>query len=125
MRKRDLDEWAHKNGLDDAGLARLIRAHASVENLARRLDGALRPAMLDQLRLQNRYSTLRDNALASPDQGTPRTPPRPLLLAWYFETRLGREIPADLNEYAAGLGLSDLDRFFELLGKDFARHHSR
>ncbi|SMG40918.1 TfuA-like protein [Paracoccus sp. J56] len=125
LRKRDLDEWAHKNGLDDAGLARLIRARASVENLARRLDGALRPAMLDQLRLQNRYSTLRDNALASPDQGTPRTPPRPLLLAWYFETRLGREIPADLNEYAAGLGLSDLDRFFELLGKDFARHHSR
>jgi hypothetical protein len=81
--------------------------------------------MLDQLRLEDTYLKLRRRALdkaRSLAEGAGRKPdvPPPVLVAWYFGTRLKTNVPDDLADYAANIGLSDLRDFHALIAAEYA-----
>ncbi|MDK8875009.1 TfuA-like protein [Paracoccus sp. SSJ] len=118
LRGQDIDRWAAENGLDRPGFDRLMAGLAGLEALARDRDAALAPAILDQLRLEGGYKALRDRTAKA---GTADPPlPLPLLLAWHFHTRLGRDLPEDLEQYAGSLGFRDLAHFHAALARDHA-----
>jgi hypothetical protein len=128
LRQADLIAWAKAQDLDAAGLQRLLTAEATIRDRARRLDARLGAAVLDRLRWDGRYPVLRAQALArlaaARDEPPRQTPPAPLLVDWFFRSRnLG--IPADLSEFVAELGFSDLDRFLLLLAQAYALRDSR
>jgi hypothetical protein len=119
VRQADVSAWARDNGTDLAGLDRMIEDDAAIETLSRDRDAELHRAILDRLREQGLYPGYRDKALAR--QRSPSLPvPRALLAAWFFEKRLGREIPRDIDDYALSIGLSGIDSFYDLLGREYA-----
>lgn len=119
MRQADVSAWARDNGTDLAGLDRMIEDDAAIETLARDRDAELHRAILDRLREQGLYPGYRDKALArqrSPSLSVPRA----LLAAWFFEKRLGREVPRDIDDYAISIGLPGIDSFYDLLAREYA-----
>jgi len=126
LRQRDVESWAAENGIDMARYQRLMAERAAAERLARSRDAELGPQILDQLRQRDGYAALRARAQAKAEMlragAGGAVPPRPLLLAWYFETRLGRRIPDDLVQYAADLGFSGLEDFHRALTAEYATH---
>lgn len=121
MRQADVSAWARDNGTDLAGLDRTIEDDAAIETLARGRDAELHWAILDRLREQGLYPGYRDKALArqrSPSLSVPL--PRALLAAWFFEKRLGRDVPRDIDDYAISIGLPGIDSFYDLLAREYA-----
>ncbi|MCV2446221.1 TfuA-like protein [Paracoccus sp. DMF] len=117
LRGQDIERWAAENGLDRAGFDRLMARLATVEAMAQDRDAALGPAILDQLRLDGGYAALRERIAGCADA---EPPPLPVLLAWYFRTRLGRDLPEDLEDHARSLGFRDLGHFHAALARDHA-----
>ncbi len=128
MRQADVVEWTRENGTDLAGLERMIADDAAVETLARDRDAELHWAMLDRLRELGLYADYRNGALAKRRHSSSTSGPQPrtLLLAWYFEKRMGEPVPRDLADYAASIGLTNVDKFYELLASEytFATEHN-
>ncbi|MTH76859.1 TfuA-like protein [Paracoccus aestuariivivens] len=122
MRQKDVDHWAKQNDVDQQGVERLVAGRGALEQLAAAQDSELQGAMLDQLRLQGRYVALRTRAKARTEVWSSRrsAPPLPVLVAWYFGTRLGKPVPEDLSAHARDLGLSGIDRLHELLASEYA-----
>lgn len=125
MRQSDVENWASRNGIDAMQLERQMAERAGLEKLALMRDDELRPRMLSQLREEDAFPALRDRALAkakmrvSGRMVSRAGVPQPLLVSWYFETRLGMPIPDDLEDYVHSLGLSGLDRFLEMLSEEY------
>ena len=122
MQQANVTAWAQQNGTNLAGFERLVENNARIETLARLHDAELRQGILDRLRELDLYTVHQEGAMGR--QRRPELPsapiPRALLAAWYFEKQLGLDVPADLAEYAASIGLSSVDRFFELLAGEYA-----
>jgi hypothetical protein len=127
MRQSDLADWARDNGTDVAGLERMLTDNARVETLAREYDAELHRDILDRMRELDLYASCRESALARrrASLSVPRSPsmPRALLAAWYFEKRLGLAVPEDLVDYAASIGLSSIDKFYELVALEYYFHN--
>ena len=121
LRQADLQAWMARNDLDTTGFRRLMQGQAALRATGRRRDPALCAAILDRLRLQGDYGALRDRARAK-RQAAAAEPglPLPLLVAWYFETRLNRPLPDSIPDHAAALGLPDADRFHGILAAEYA-----
>jgi hypothetical protein len=123
-RASDVKRWAAENDIDTARFDRLTTDSASLEKLARMRDADLQNAMLDQLRREGAYPKLRKrarakaHALAKGSDPTPKVPP-PVMLSWYFGTRLKTGVPDDLADYAAGIGLGDLKDFYALIAAEY------
>lgn len=121
FRQQDADLWAAQNDLDRAGFERLIRIRSDIAALAQRLGPDLEADMLDQLRLQNRYATLRAKAQAKSDLPDGVSLPSPLLIAWFFHQHLQREIPPDVLAFAEGCGFTDLAHFLTAIAAEYAQ----
>ncbi|MFG6081874.1 TfuA-like protein [Paracoccus litorisediminis] len=120
FRQQQVENWATENGLEGSEVRRLATGHAASGKLARHQDEALQGAILDVLRLDGRYPVLRDRARVRAGLTKSGTPPLPLLVAWYFESRLGRPVPEDIDAYARELGFSGQARLLDLLTGEFA-----
>jgi hypothetical protein len=130
--RQALDAWIAVNGLDDTGFERLVEEEAMIEAL---VDGSeLRHAMLNELRVRGCYPTLRSRALdkqATSSSFAPDSPaggPKPalhLLVQWFFESRLQREVPDDLERFARDIGLAGRDDLARLLTNELAYRSSR
>ncbi|TPJ28116.1 TfuA-like protein [Mesorhizobium sp. B2-7-2] len=121
MRQADVVDWARENGTDIAAIERMIGDDAVVETLARERDAELHRAILDRLRELGLYPGYRDKALVrqrSPSLSAPV--PRALIAVWFFERRLGRAVPRDIDDYAISIGLPGIDRFYDLLAHEYA-----
>jgi hypothetical protein len=108
------DEWMRANNLDEHELAALLDDEARVQWIKSLAVFEATGYFLDQLRVSGDYPRLVERArmktaslaaqgLEDPtlaDVGLERSD----LLKWYFEVRLGRHIPADLDEYTKALG---------------------
>jgi len=116
--------WLEENDLDEAGYEALLRDTALIEETVATLSARLAPYFLAELRWSGAYSELRDRAkdkarvidgqdcaIASPD--------RLRMLIWFFESRLGRPVPDDLDAYAVLIGLSTRDELFDLVVREF------
>jgi hypothetical protein len=121
--RADLDRWLGANGLEPRRLERLLEDQAQLEATGARAESALRAALLDELRLRNDFARLAERArnkqelLESRGLDHPRTDDArvapPALRAWYFEQRLRRPLPDDVDAAARELGFdgrADLDR---------------
>jgi hypothetical protein len=125
MRQDDVHRWAAENDFDASRFERLMADRAGLERLARERDAELQSGMLDQLREEDSYVELRERARAKERlragdgsiRGT-KIPP-PVLVSWYFGTRLGTAVPDDLADYVAAIGFN-LDRFYHLLAIEYA-----
>lgn len=118
-----LDRWLETNGMDARQLERLLEDEARLEAINALVMPSLRPALLDELRLRDEFARLaaraRDKQAALEAQGMDQPPvdlghvAPPRLRAWYFEQRLGRPLPDDIDAAARELGFADrteLDR---------------
>jgi hypothetical protein len=118
-----LDRWLETNGIEARQLERLLEDEARLESINALAMPSLRDALLDELRLRDEFARLaaraHDKQAALEAQGIdhptlddrPAAPPR--LGAWYFEQRLGRPLPDDIDAAARDLGFADrtdLDR---------------
>ncbi|AGT09850.1 TfuA-like protein [Paracoccus aminophilus] len=122
LRQTDLAAWCADNGLTQLGFEALIAERAGLEGLARREDASLGPELIASLREANRYADLRARASRKADlscERRPAAPPVPVLIGWYFGTRLGRAVPEDLAAYAAQHGFAGLDGFCEALVAEY------
>ncbi len=125
--RKDLDRWLAENDLNLEAFERLMEDEARFEAL-KSLGPVLDRYFLDHLRVSGDYARFAERVrgkqqlLASMGLEEPEpqdigiTPAQ--LRAWYFETRLGRPIPDDIDRFVRELGFSsraDLDR--ALVGK--------
>jgi hypothetical protein len=118
-----LDRWLEANAIDGPGLERLVEDEARLEAVSALAAQRLRDALLDELRLRNAFARFAERARAKQtvleghglDQPGPGDAGMvaPALRAWYFERRLGRPLPDDIDAAARELGFADradLDR---------------
>lgn len=118
--QRQLEDWARRNDLDGRSYDRLVESEAQRQAIVGGDHGFLERYLLDELRVSGRYAELAARArakaetLASDSEAHARNVPNTAeLRAWYFESRLGRAIPDDIQSYAETLGYStpaELDR---------------
>jgi hypothetical protein len=120
FRRGDLDRWVASNDLDEAELQRLVAGETNLTRLRDRSGAALEPYILDQLRVTGAFERLANRArrksdvLAARSAGNTAAPSGSRALAlrlWYFEQRLRRVLPDDIEDFARRLGFADASDF--------------
>ncbi len=127
--RADLDRWLAQNDLSLETFERLMEEEAQIGALEVLFEPAIERYLLDHLLVSDQYPHLARRAFhkhkvltatglddAQPND-TGLTPPQ--LAAWYFEQRLGRTMPEDLDDFARGLGLSNRDEFYRVLAREY------
>lgn len=114
--RADLDAWLVRNGLSVKALDGLIAEQGRLEALAGSVRAALEPHILDELRLGGSYERLAERArrkrlLDHRVANASTAPAGSALRLWYFERKLGRTMPNDVEAYARGLGFAGLAEF--------------
>jgi hypothetical protein len=129
FRRADLEPWLGARDLDAARLEQLIADEAQLERLVAQTADGLDDRLLDDLRLHGEYPRLAGRArakqalLAAQGLDQPRaedvgvTPAT--LLVWYFEHRLGRPLPDDVDAAALERGFADRDHFCRALLREW------
>ena len=119
-----LDRWLEANAIDGRRLERIVEDEAQLVAIRALAAPTLRDAVLDELRLRNDFARFAERARSKQElleaQGLdhPRVdgahlPPAAALRPWYFEQRLSRPLPDDIDAAARELGFpdrADLDR---------------
>jgi hypothetical protein len=119
-----LDRWLEANAIDSERLERIVEDEARLEAISELAATTLHDALLDELRLRNDFTRFaeraRDKEALLEPQGLDHSgadgahsPPPAALRAWYFEQRLSRPLPDDIDAAARELGFAnraDLDR---------------
>ena len=125
-RQSDLMAWIKANDLTTDSYEAMLRDWARVKlstaARAERLDALL----LSELRRTDQYAGLRDRAVKKAEHVTPSVKAgsdRLHLLIWYFESCLDQDVPDDLESYAASLGLTGRDAFYDLIETEFLYCH--
>lgn len=121
-----IERWLEERALAPAELDALVAGEARLEAALARVDDAvLCTALLERLRVDDAYATLRARAEDACRRLGDTTPADSgeRSLRWYFERRLGRALPADLERYARSLGLADAAALRRLLAR--AHHMAR
>ena len=130
-----LDRWLETNGIEARQLERLLEDEARLESINALATPSLRDALLDELRLRDEFARLaaraHDKQAALDAHGMdhptadcgPAAPPR--LRAWYFEQRLGRPLPDDIDAAARELGFVDRADLDRALRREWLYSHQR
>ena len=123
--RAQLLDYMARAGLDETKLRELLQGVARV-NKIREQAGDLRSGIIDQLRLDGRYFDLLESAnlkqetikAAGLDPDHSGVLP-PQILSWYFEQRLGGQIPPRLDEHLASIDLESSDDFYRLITMEY------
>jgi hypothetical protein len=118
-RREDFERWCTGLRLDDAGMARFVEDQARIAWARPLSERMARAALADHLRASGDYDRIASRAEAKArrraDIGTPQPSLRDVdldeeaLWLWYFEERLQRERPNDLDAFARAMGFTDAD----------------
>ena len=121
-----LRQWLADNGLDHASFERLMSDETRLDKLAVAFGAAGASFVLDHVRMSGGYAALaargkeKQRALAAiPAVPTPHQSALLQAMVWYFEDRIGREIPQDLEAYARGAGYADLTTFRRAVWREY------
>ncbi len=117
--RADLERWMTANDLEPAVLEALVEDEARAEALRERFGRSLDGRLLDALRLGGDYRRLserarrKEEAIAGSALAVGSSTPisSVVLRLWYFESRLGRQAPDDVSQFAARLGFADASAF--------------
>lgn len=126
--RQDLDRWLAANQLNAASLERLLADKVRLDRLGSFAGRALEPQIMAHLQSIGDYMRLaarardKERELAARGLGMARHedagPGRPELLAWYFERRLGRAIPDNIDAWADEHGFADRADFYRALRRE-------
>src|SRR5262249_31755971 len=111
--------------LDPTSLESLIDEQSRLELLAKTF--SLDRALLDEMHLSGAYERLagrarqKQQAIAAHDVDA--SPAPALLRLWFFEQRLGRAMPDDLDSYSHELGFATLADFDSALRREWIYLH--
>lgn len=127
LHRKDIERWLAENHLDLHAFDRLIADEALLSALQSAMAPLIDRYIIDHLRSTGDYARLaarardKQKALASTDMGEPEPGDHMAfrLVAWYFERRLGREIPDDIGDYAGRLGFADTAAFHRALFREY------
>jgi hypothetical protein len=120
----DLGRWLEANRIDARRLERMVEDETRLEAIGALAAPSLHGYLLDELRLRDEFVRFADRArdkqaqleahgLEHPGTDDARLMPPAVLRAWYFEERLRRPLPDDIDAAARELGFADradLDR---------------
>ena len=125
-----LDDWMMRNALDEAAFERLIEEEAQIEALADLATGELAAGMVSELRTRGDYEALlararskqQASAVIEHDSAPDGAGEMSLqqVAAWFFENRLDRDAPRDLDGFARALGLDGRDGLARILTRELA-----
>lgn len=115
----ELQCWLAQNHLDHEGFDRLMADEARLEKLQAAAGAAGSSVRLDHARVCGRFAELAERAADKERSlaavllaaSVPDAAASLQALVWYFEDRLGREMPADIESYARSAGYSDATSF--------------
>lgn len=114
-----LDEWLAENGLDEAGLERVLAGAARLDG-AERGAGPLAPHLLAEIKLTGVYAKLRaraqDKARQLEASASVSLLP-PVLLAW-FEQRMA-DHPDHIDHWRVDFDLADNDAIYRVLADEY------
>jgi hypothetical protein len=127
--RADLDRWLEANAIDGQRLERIVEDEARHEAIGALAAPSLSNALLDELRLRDEFTRFaaraRDKqaALEAYGMGDPIVADAQVapaaLRAWYFERRLGRPLPDDIDAAARELGFADRTEFDRALRREW------
>jgi hypothetical protein len=121
------ERWLAGNDLDQGGFVRLMRDEVRLRKLATASGTAVEPYLLDHLRYSDQYARLAARARdkqrlfggAVAAEAEVDGPTALGLVVWYFERRLGIEVPADVGAYAHSVGFDSLAAFRRALWREY------
>ncbi len=129
LARADLERWLAANGIGAERLERLLENQERLEAIRSLAEPVLRDRLLDELRLQGAYARLaargrdKQERLGAQGLGHPRSEDlgagAAQVVAWYFERRLGRALPDDLEAAARELGFVDRAEFHRALLREY------
>lgn len=127
VRRSDINRWMAENDLDDAAREQLMVDEARLLQLDQTLGALADTQVVAHLRATGQYARYAGRARAKAEtldgagggQGHVDEVTRFRLTAWYFEHRLGGQIPDDLDEYVARLGFAGADAFYQALWREY------
>ena len=127
LSRKDIERWLAENHLDLHAFDRLMEDEAHMGALQSVMAPLLDRYIIDHLRMMGDYARLaarnrdKQDVLASGGVGQPE--PDDLtafgLSAWYFERRLGRDIPDNIDEYAANFGFGNIAAFQRAIFREY------
>ena len=124
-----LESWIAEKQFDRGSFDRLMADEARLEALGSLAEPALHRQLWSELRRSGDFSCLSERArrkqrvlsalgLDDPEPGGVG-PASPALRAWYFENRLGRPLPDDLDRFARRLGFASRTEFDRALLREY------
>jgi hypothetical protein len=122
-----LQRWLVGNHLDRNGFDCLMDDEARLDKLQAALGSAAASARLDHARASGRYAHLaaraadKDRSLAASPvaASTPGAAALLQALVWYFEDRLGCEMPPDMEAYARSASYADATSFRQAVWREY------
>ncbi len=134
VRRQQFLDWLDENELSEgqhetlAAQGRLARSGAAIPS------EALQRAILAELKMSGAFAGLKrraeDKARVLDASGARHMrrgslPDDLALLVWYFERRLGRAIPGDIDAYAREIGLQDRQELYRILDREYVYFAAR
>jgi hypothetical protein len=122
----DTERWLADNDLDRHAFSRLMAGEARLRVLEDMTAPQIERYLVDHLRLTGDYARLARRARDKRDTLESKGARAPNLddfatfelEIWYFEQRLGREVPNDVEGYAVSLGFADAATFHLALWRE-------
>ena len=123
LSRKDIDRWLGENHLDLDAFDLLLEDEARLNALQDMTASLVERYIVDHLRITGKYAQLAERARDKADALASRAMVQPELddltafelVVWYFEQRLGRDIPDDIDEYAVRLGFANAEAFHRAL----------
>ena len=118
-----IDTWLDSNDLDIKHLDLLLQEEIKTNKIVPKQQEIDRSLLLDELKISGNYVGLKSAAaskktIVDSDITVPDIKPA-MLLNWYFETELNRNIPADIDLYISSIGLNNRTQFYQLLNRHY------
>jgi hypothetical protein len=128
-RQSDLVAWAKNNLLDEEGLNILVGEEASVDQVSQAVRASIDRHIISVLQSRGQYAervmrardkrrTLQALGAENPADALV-SPPPPVVLNWFFGSRLQQAAPADIESFWKSLGLSSRQDFYRLLSDEY------
>ncbi len=124
-----VDRWREEQHLDPDEFTRVMGDEARLRTLETGAEREVMSQISDHLRITGEYGRLLARArdkqcfLESSGYHNPDLADSGLtegeLLRWYFETRLGRPVVADVKDYARSMGFQDEEAFRRVILREF------
>jgi hypothetical protein len=122
-----LDSWMLKNDLDQNALEKLIEEEANADAMRERAGRAVEHYLLGELRLSGLYPRLaerarqKEEAIAALGTAGGAGESRVLVLRlWYFEERLRRAMPDDIQGFLRQVGFADASALDAALQREWS-----